>query len=570
MLLTQGIILLSLSKIKIRQNRQLCVYHKSDSKAKKSILFIHDLGGRAYDWQSIWRNDLSDYNIVSYDLMGHGCSEKIKVNSCSYSLMNLVMDGQSVIEHFLKNDNYIIIVGMGYSCRLVYELALIYGFRIKKIILIDLISLNKSRYLFQVYLEYFFRKDKKQPLSFNIFRACYKSLKKSKIVSSVIHHKCLVIDSISNKKSYLEVNEEDRFNVQYLDSLNGFYTNDVSDSIYHYIKKFINKIDLSAFRNLVFEGAGIRGISYCGALMSLDKMGVLSNIKRVAGSSSGSIYATFMALGYSTKEIYSIVKNLNFSDLKSSSGGILKTGARFLSDYGWYKGDRIINIMGDLIKNKTGNSDINFKELHDLYKFELYIIGTNLSYNCHEIYSYKTTPKMKIKDAVRISTSIPIWYEVVRRNDDNSESILVDGGLSWNYPIDIFDYEDDIENNINMGRCVSFTNKKKRINYETLGFRLEPEEDPLYSISASKNYMPINNWVDYAKSFLKFMHASSMKRHMCDSHWVRTIHINTLDIGGSDFDISQVDKDRLINEGKTGVYKHFAWRMGKDGLNFPQ
>ena len=45
------------------------------------------------------------------------------------------------------------------------------------------------------------------------------------------------------------------------------------------------------YENLVFEGAGIRGIAYCGALMELDEKGMLADIKRVGGTSSGAITA---------------------------------------------------------------------------------------------------------------------------------------------------------------------------------------------------------------------------------------------------------------------------------------
>ncbi|MBQ0128550.1 MAG: patatin-like phospholipase family protein, partial [bacterium] len=41
------------------------------------------------------------------------------------------------------------------------------------------------------------------------------------------------------------------------------------------------------FRNLVFEGGGVRGIAYAGALEVLEEEKILRKIKRVAGTSAG-------------------------------------------------------------------------------------------------------------------------------------------------------------------------------------------------------------------------------------------------------------------------------------------
>ena len=47
------------------------------------------------------------------------------------------------------------------------------------------------------------------------------------------------------------------------------------------------------FKNLVFQGGGVKGIAYGGALDVLDKKGILKNIIRVAGTSAGAINATY-------------------------------------------------------------------------------------------------------------------------------------------------------------------------------------------------------------------------------------------------------------------------------------
>ena len=66
------------------------------------------------------------------------------------------------------------------------------------------------------------------------------------------------------------------------------------------------------FTNLVFEGGGVKGIAYIGAMQVLQEKGVLKNIKRVGGTSAGAINATLFALGYSIADQLRILKKLGF------------------------------------------------------------------------------------------------------------------------------------------------------------------------------------------------------------------------------------------------------------------
>ena len=40
------------------------------------------------------------------------------------------------------------------------------------------------------------------------------------------------------------------------------------------------------FRNLVFEGGGVKGIAYVGAMQVMDQRGFLQDIRRVGGTSA--------------------------------------------------------------------------------------------------------------------------------------------------------------------------------------------------------------------------------------------------------------------------------------------
>jgi NTE family protein len=106
---------------------------------------------------------------------------------------------------------------------------------------------------------------------------------------------------------------------------------------------------------------------------------------------------------------------------------------------------------------------------------DLYCTGTNLTKQQLEIFSYESTPDMPIALAVRISGSIPFYFEPVSLTDDKrkiersdttrARNYYVDGGMLCNYPISMFD---SCESGSNPLLC-----DKVRFNRQTLGIKLE-------------------------------------------------------------------------------------------------
>lgn len=57
------------------------------------------------------------------------------------------------------------------------------------------------------------------------------------------------------------------------------------------------------YSNLVFEGAGVRGIAYAGSLKALESRNKIEQIENVGGTSAGAIAALCVALGYNSQEL---------------------------------------------------------------------------------------------------------------------------------------------------------------------------------------------------------------------------------------------------------------------------
>ena len=230
------------------------------------------------------------------------------------------------------------------------------------------------------------------------------------------------------------------------------------------------------FKNLVFEGGGVKGIAYVGALEVLEKEKILSKIKRVAGTSAGAMIAVLVGLGYTYEDLKKILWDLDFKNFMDGSWGVIRNTKRLLEDYGWYKGDFFRNLMGDYIKEKTGNSESTFADIAKLMDKDnnfkdIYLIGSNLSTGYSEVFSYEHTPRMCVADAARISMSIPLFFAAIRgmRSD-----IYVDGGLLDNYAVRVFDRTKYVKTNL--VRTEYYEQSTQGENTQDYGLCLQPRD----------------------------------------------------------------------------------------------
>src|SRR5687768_17580418 len=106
------------------------------------------------------------------------------------------------------------------------------------------------------------------------------------------------------------------------------------------------------YKNLVFEGGGIRGLAYPGALKVLEEKGIIKNVERVAGTSAGAITALMVSLGYNSREIDSIIYALKIQQFKDGKNIVGKI-RRIRKEYGVFKGDKFERWLSRIIKDKT-------------------------------------------------------------------------------------------------------------------------------------------------------------------------------------------------------------------------
>lgn len=178
--------------------------------------------------------------------------------------------------------------------------------------------------------------------------------------------------------------------------------------------------DSLTYRNLVFEGGGVRGIAYAGALNVLEKRGLLLNVERVGGTSVGAITALLVALGYSAGEMTTILADLKIGQFNDGRWFFVGGLHRLTRRYGWYRGERFERWLEGLIRAKTGHADLTFAQLHDRRSSglkDLYVTGMNLTAQQTMIFSHEHTPDVALKTAVRISMSVPLYFGAVFLDD---------------------------------------------------------------------------------------------------------------------------------------------------------
>jgi NTE family protein len=299
--------------------------------------------------------------------------------------------------------------------------------------------------------------------------------------------------------------------------------------------------------NLVFEGAGIRGLAYAGAIKVLESENVLPKIKKVGGTSAGAITAALLSVGYNSTEIYSIIASTEFNKFNDGKMGPIGGVARMKNNYGWYKGNALVKWLEDLVYAKTKDANITFAGLQKAGYKDLYITATCLNQQRMIVLSAESYPNMRIVDAVRASMSIPLYYGAVfvdkdgriyeTNNAENNLDVLVDGGVVANFPIQIFD---------------TIINGKRVINTKTIGVRIDSkeqiEQDKTKPILKLQN---IKNMEDYMQAFYIFVLENLNRNLLTDEDWNRTISVSDANIGPKVKHLSTSQKNALVASGES-------------------
>jgi NTE family protein len=301
----------------------------------------------------------------------------------------------------------------------------------------------------------------------------------------------------------------------------------------------------------VFEGGGVKGIGLVGALVEAEKY---YKWKYTAGTSAGSIVAALISAGYTAYEIKQMVKNLDYTKFKDKGfldkipifGKILSLGF----ENGIYEGDYIEQWIEEKLnaKNIRTFKDLivdDYKDYMDeKFKYKLKVIVSDISREKllvlpQDIKEFGVNPDdLKVSKAIRMSISIPFFFEPVKQYfyDKNNIKInkkfsyIVDGGILSNFPIWLFD-SDDIPSR------------------PTIGFKFFDKKENIQNI--------IDNPLDMVVALIATMMDAHDKYYISDNNAIRTISIKTNGIKSTNFNITNREIVTLFNNGKNAAKEFF-------------
>ena len=331
------------------------------------------------------------------------------------------------------------------------------------------------------------------------------------------------------------------------------------------------KITRYPFKNLVFKGGGMKGAAYTGVLQVLDEHKLLDQIERVAGASAGAITATLVSFGLPLEETLDLMGTLDFSKvpqlldedeierdrnrlpqfLNKELGRITGDVAslqRLVSRFGWHSSVFFYNwLRGVIAEQCDGNGSATFADFRERGFRDLYIVGANVSRHSNTIFSFETTPNVVVADAVRISMSIPLYFEAIHFDGEQygQGDFYVDGGLLNNYPIQIFDAPKFSEDNFWF---------REGVNWETLGCYLFIQEDVQGAPASIKDLRDFLGQI--FECYNVGMQIAEIDNNLIDQR--RTIKISSCNVQPTDFELKPEDEkyQELVEEGRRATRQY--------------
>jgi predicted acylesterase/phospholipase RssA len=273
-------------------------------------------------------------------------------------------------------------------------------------------------------------------------------------------------------------------------------------------------------RRLVLAGGGIRVVSYVGVLEALQERNLLQSIREFCGVSAGALSALMLALGYSVDFIRRFVLKYDFTNVRSIDPDHV---LEFLDDYGIDTGENLQRLVRVLLKHKGHSPTATFQELADSGRCKrLRVWAADIQFTTPVEFSVTTTPTVQVVTAIHASMAVPLYFKPVIH--PLTETLLVDGGIFENYPMDYLTEEEA---------------------KETLGVTFQFSHRPLEVTDFSRFLTLITTG-----------HGATYHQKVIGRHEDRTIIIPCAEFPMMHFEASQEDRERLIEIGRSAT-EHF-------------
>lgn len=190
---------------------------------------------------------------------------------------------------------------------------------------------------------------------------------------------------------------------------------------------------------VALAGGGLKGLAHIGALQALEELGI--KIDYLSGTSSGSMFASFYAMGFSTEEIKEKTMEYYKMLTKIPKRPIFKAGATYVTSgvariEGLIPGENIENLVKTLAKEK-GIENMNqlkipyaIATVDTISTKECIFLSRKYDLKSNDIDYLYDAP---IAKATRASMSFPGVFTPCNYGKYN----FIDGGTKDNLPVEV-------------------------------------------------------------------------------------------------------------------------------------
>ncbi len=315
------------------------------------------------------------------------------------------------------------------------------------------------------------------------------------------------------------------------------------------------------YADAIFEGGGVRGIAFLGALRCCHDLGL--RWKKLAGTSAGAITAALLAADVNIDWLEKILGELDYMQFltRKTSPLILNGDPRndlqlplqmiasliVARQLGQYSSDPFRDWVGQVLNQNQVTTFADLRRMNrdrmlkvvvsDISHGEMLVLPDDLNPNFAvsdteresrqkilQMFNIDHHEDFNIAEAVRLSMSIPLFFEPGKLGD----RVIVDGGILSNFPLWIYDIS------------ARFSVPPR---YPTFGFRL---------LDRSQNQeQPIRGPLDVFGATFRTMMKARDSYHMRDIDRGRVINIDVTDanVTPTQFNIRDAAKIKLYQLG---------------------
>lgn len=299
--------------------------------------------------------------------------------------------------------------------------------------------------------------------------------------------------------------------------------------------------DGKMYADAVFEGGGMRGVAFLGALRCMHDAGIV--VRKAAGTSAGAITAAAVVSRMPFADLESAIGAMDFSKILSKKNrfiwngspdddmnnlGLVLANLTIARCVGQYSSAPLLEWSNALLSGRLDtfgvlpdpSQDAPWHERRELKVVVSDITRGQMVVLPDDLPAYgKDAATFSVPEAVRMSMSIPLFFEPAKLGD----SVIVDGGILSSFPLWIFDVP------AGSAPCCP-----------TFGLRVSA------STQAPRD---VKTALDVVTAIVQTMTVARDRHYSRVHDYNRIIAIDAEDVSITDFSMASATKDKLYERG---------------------